>query len=203
MYVSANLVAGTTYYVRVSTALPLPSAWSPAVMFVVKLGVTNNQNLAGVAGTSLAPAAGAVNIPLSPAFQWAAVQGATSYHIQVADNPGFTSPIADATTKDTFFAVSSPLKPGTIYYWRVQAIAGSVASDYVSSIFTTMAAAGPATTSAAPPPAQVVQPTIIVTVPQQAPAPTQTPAYIWVIIAIGAVLVIAVVVLIARTRARG
>jgi hypothetical protein len=39
-----------------------------------------------------------------------------------------------------------------------------------------------------------------VTVPPAAPAPIETPAYIWVIIAIGAVLVIAVIVLVVRTR---
>ncbi|MDD5702920.1 MAG: hypothetical protein PHU23_12825, partial [Dehalococcoidales bacterium] len=57
----------------------------------------------------------------------------------------------------------------------------------------------PSTTTPGPigtePPVTVPPATVIVN-----PAPPTTPAYIWVIIAIGAVLVIAVIVLIARTR---
>ena len=197
---TVGLVQGTKYYLRVSATAPYPTPNSATVPFVIKLGVTGNTSLSGPTGQSISPGPGADNVPANATFQWAAVTGATKYHIQISDNPGFTSPIADAETTDTFFTVSSALKPGTVYYWRIQAISGSIASDYVSNVFTT-ATTGPAGTSTGPATTvQTVQPTIIVTVNPAEPAPTSTPAYVWVIIVIGAILVIAVIVLIARTR---
>jgi len=199
-YVAAGtLVQGTTYYLRVAANTPYPSPNSDTVKFMVKLGQTGNNSLTGPTGQSISPGPGAENVPVNATFQWAAVTGAESYHIQVADNPGFTSPIADATTQETFFSLSSPLDPGMVYYWRIQAISGSIASDYVSNVFTTATeAAAPTVTSSAP--ATTVVPTYTLTVPPSDTAPSSTPAYIWVIIVIGAILVIAVIVLIARTR---
>jgi photosystem II stability/assembly factor-like uncharacterized protein len=202
---SPVLNPGTSYFFRVSTVLPLPSKWSNTVAFTVKLGTTGS-DITGLNGNRISPAAGASGVPLTPSFQWASVSGADSYHIQVADNPGFTTPLADASTKDTFYTMTTALKPGTTYYWRIQSVSGTNASDYVSNVFTTANAGSPggtggtgSTTTVAPAPA--ITPTIIVTIPAPAPAaPPATPAYIWVIIAIGAVLVIAVIVLIARTR---
>ena len=63
---------------------------------------------------------------------------AISYHIQIADNPLFTSPIDNATTQDTFFTMTNNLKPATRYYWRVQAIFGDSAGFYVTNMFTTL-----------------------------------------------------------------
>jgi trimeric autotransporter adhesin len=198
-FVNGGLVQGTKYYIRVFTTAPYPSPFSATVPITVKLGQNGNNSLYGPTGQSISPGPGATGIPVNANFQWAAVTGATSYHIQVADNPGFNTPIADATTADTFFTVSSPLNPGTVYYWRVQALSGSIASDYVSNVFTTAAATAPSTATTTQP-VQTVQPTIIVTVPPATVPPQTTPAYVWVIIVIGAILVIAVIVLIARTR---
>ena len=197
---SDNLVQGTKYYLRVSSTLPYPSNFSATQAFSIRLGVTGNENLAGMTRSEYFSGTGAINVPVNANFQWASITGASTYHIQVADNPSFTNPIADATTAATFFTLPSPLNPGTVYYWRVQAISGQIASDYVSNVFTTAVPAAPTSATTAPAPAQTVQPTIIVTVPPSTPAPVSTPAYVWVIIVIGAILVIAVVVLIARTR---
>jgi hypothetical protein len=190
-----QIIQGLTYWVRVAATAPYPTPNSAAVKFAVQLGQTGNTDLA----KDMSPLPGATDVPVNATFQWSAVTGASSYHIQVADNPGFTDPLADATTADTFFTLSSALKAGTVYYWRVQAISGQVASAYVSRVFTTAAPVAPTTATTTQPP-QTVQPTIIVTIPPTTPAPVQTPGYVWAIIAIGAVLVIAVIVLIARTR---
>jgi len=192
---AVGLVQGFTYYIRVHADTPYPTPNSTTTKVLVKLGQTGNTDLS----VNMSPAPGAVDVPVNATFQWSAVVGASEYHIQVADNASFTSPIADATTKDTFFTLSSPLAAGTVYYWRVQAISGQVASDYVSRVFTTAAPVVPPTATTTQPP-QTIQPTFTITIPPTTPAPVSTPAYIWAIIAIGAVLVIAVIVLIARTR---
>jgi len=203
-----NLISGKQYYFRVRTCEPYFSAWSATVPFIVKLADTGN-NLAGEFGTRIAPAAGATGVPVMASFQWADVQSADNYKIEVADNPAFATPIESATVADPFYTVKAALKAGTTYYWRIQAISGTTVSDWVSNVFTTAAPAAPAPSAApapapAPSAAPVVVPTPQVTVnmpSSAAPAPAnETPAYIWVIIAIGAVLVIAVIVLIARTR---
>jgi len=163
-------------------------------------------------------------VPLKPVFNWAAITGAVSYDLQVSDNPVFVNPL-DAQTglNTTVWTFTKTLENSKTYYWRVRAISASnTASAWTSSAFTTVSAAAavPTGTVTAPPPATTtvtsilpaVTPTVTVNVPSQAvptytitvpPAPTTsaaTPASIWVLIAIGAVLIIAVIVLIARTR---
>jgi len=206
-----DLINGQQYYFRVRVSSPLFSAWSTTVPFTVKLASFNSQDL--LAQGKVAPVPGASNASTTPAFQWAAISGAASYKFQLADNAAFTTPIVDTTTTAAFFADTTPLTPGKVYFWRVAAVAGTNVSDWATSTF---AVAGTAPTATAPPgggggtttvtvpPIIVPTPSVTVTVQPSgtsAPAPAPgTPAYIWVIIAIGAVLVIAVIVLIARTR---
>jgi hypothetical protein len=123
----------------------------------------------------------------------------------------------------------APLANNTTYYWEVRATIGSVSSPWSSIYgFTTVTAQLPAVT--VPPAQTVILtqtsnpvPTIIisyppvVTVTQAAsnPAPvltvtqpvytiaaaeTSTPTYIWIIVGIGALLTLAVIILIIRTR---
>jgi hypothetical protein len=123
----------------------------------------------------------------------------------------------------------TPLANNTTYYWEVRATAGTVVSAFSSVYgFTTVTAQLPAVTVTQVPPATLVVtsnpvPTIIisyppvVTVTQAAanPAPvltvtqpvytiaaaeTSTPTYIWIIVGIGALLTLAVIILIIRTR---
>ena len=231
-----TLNPGTTYYFRVQTVNPLASKFSAAVSFSVLLAESSNTlSQQGLYG----PTAGATNVPVKPVFQWAAISGAQSYDLQVADNPVFVNPL-DAQTglNTTVWTETKTLDPGKTYYWRVRAVAaGGTASDWVAGSFTTALSATatqappaviistvqapPVTVTAAPLPAQ----TVTVTPPakffdqnsglyfnsqselsayqaahQGGPQGTSTPAYIWVIIVIGAILVIAVIVLITRTR---
>jgi len=221
---SGNLQAGQSYYwrVRVGAGYYLASRWSAGVPFSVKLAQAGN-DLSGTGGIRLQPAAGATDVSTKPVFSWAAVNGALSYDLQVADNPVFVNPL-DAQTglNTTVWTYTKTLDNSKTYYWRVRAVAASgTASDWVASAFTTEAKGGAGTgaTSVATPVTSIVTsilpavtPTVTVNIPSQAapivtvtipPASSTastTPASIWVLIAIGAVLIIAVIVLIARTR---
>jgi hypothetical protein len=236
---TGTLNPGTTYYFRVQTVNPLASKFSAPVSFAVLLAQSGN-SLSGDVPGLYGPTAGSTNVPVKPVFQWADVQGAQSYDLQVADNPVFVNPL-DAQTglNTTVWTETKTLDPGKTYYWRVRAVAASgTASNWLNSSFTTALSAS--ATQAPPavvistvqaPPVTITQPalpaqTVTVTPPakffdqnsglyfnsqselsayqaahpQGAAPSTSTPAYIWVIIVIGAILVIAVIVLITRTR---
>ncbi len=58
-------------------------------------------------------------------LQWSAVPAATSYRLQVDDDPAFSSPEADVTgIGDNSFTLDGPLSPATTYHWRVSAANG-------------------------------------------------------------------------------
>jgi len=195
----SGLPAGKTLYwrVRVAPDNPIASKWSPAVQFQTKVVSANLED--GITAR-LAPASGATGVSTMPALTWGAVAGASGYNFEIATDAGFTQIVESKTgLTGTAMSPAQPLKPGTVYFWRVQAVDGANVGDWVVSAFTTAAEAAPSTTTSGPIATQspVTVPPATVVVNQ---APPTTPAYIWVIIAIGAVLVIAVIVLIARTR---
>jgi hypothetical protein len=201
---------GTTYYWMVSASVPMNSKAGSSSFSVVLAQGGNTLLTNGL----FSPAIGATNVVQKPVFQWAAIAGAVSYDFQVADNPVFVNPI-DAQTglNTTVWTETKTMDYGKTYYWRVRAVSASgVASDWANSSFTVMAAPSTALPVTTAPVAPVVVPTITVNIPTQAvptytitipPAsttPPSTPASIWVLIVIGAILIIAVIVLIVRTR---
>lgn len=216
-----GLTAGSTRYIRVRATAPMFSNYSASFTGTSAVGVAEWSPLQD--STGVAPAVGANNAPLKPTFTWNAAQGTNvSYDFVLADNPAFTNPLETKNVTTNVYVTTATLKNSTTYYWKVTANSGAAKSQTGTGVFTTMAAA-----TVAPPTTQPVQPTITVVVPtQSAPVitvvvPTQstqapvtpiytvtvpesqpatTPAYVWAIIAIGAVLVIAVLVLIVRTR---
>jgi len=126
----------------------------------------------------------------------------------------------------TTYAQVTDLGYSTVIYWRVKAVSGSEAggdlieSIWVDDVFTTMEEPPAevwmsddgltfdtreeledylAERAAAEEPADIIieQPDIVVPLPAETPI---TPAWIYVIIGVGAVLVIALIVLIVRTR---
>jgi hypothetical protein len=149
---------------------------------------------------NVAPIPGAQGTVLKPGFQWEAADWAVSYAFVLADNPDFVSPLVNKTganaLKTTAYACEVELTYSTTYYWKVAAIGTNTQSLWGVGIFTTMAEPVAPT-----PPVVVAPPTPPVTLPAPTPAPAPiTPAFIWVIIAIGAILVIALIILIVRTR---
>jgi hypothetical protein len=195
------LNANQTYYWRVRVLTPLAGAF-PATPNTIKIGpATGPTPTAPVVGspTLTAPAPGATNVPRRPTFQWEAVAGANSYEIQVDKDPNFGAPVArNNSVFSNVFVPTVDLDANTVYYWRVRATSGTTTGPYANGVFTTAAPPPPPTTVAPtqPPPPPVTITTV-------APPPVTTPAYVWAIIGIGALLVIAVLVLIMRTGRKG
>ncbi len=63
------------------------------------------------------PNAGYLQVPLD----WADVLGATSYRVQVAEDPAFSSPVVNQVVAESEFGATG-LTQGADYYWRVAAI---------------------------------------------------------------------------------
>ncbi|MFC1897765.1 NosD domain-containing protein [Chloroflexota bacterium] len=146
-----------------------------------------------------APEVGDSDVSLLPTFAWDTVAGADSYDFELADNALFVVPIialSDGYPATAYTQVGA-LDYSTAYYWRVRAIDGDEMSAWAASVFTTMVEPvemAEEEETVAPP---VIEPIVEVTVP---PATPITPSWIYVIIGVGAVLVIALLVLIVRTR---
>jgi hypothetical protein len=163
------------------------SPWSGAFKIKVQSGGAVQQPYEGPILTS--PASGAQNVnPALVGFSWASLSGATEYQIIVATDAALTNTVGGtpATVTGTSFQVTD-LEYGTTYFYSVMASKPTVSPQNTGSFTTMMKPEPPVTVEPQP------TPTIIM------PA-NPTPAYIWAVIAIGAVLVIAVIVLIVRTR---
>ncbi|APV45404.1 hypothetical protein Dform_02095 [Dehalogenimonas formicexedens] len=184
----SGLTSDTTYTVSVFAKTPFTSLVGSKTFSTQPNVVTNP--------VDLAPAMGATGIALTPGFGWGAVTGATSYTVEVSTSSTFATLVGtkQTTTVPAFAWTTPALAYSTTYYWRVVAITPTGSSDPVVSVFTTMAA--PVTQPTTPPGTTTITNT---TVTLTSPAET-TPAYIWAIIGIGALLVIVVIVLIVRTR---
>jgi hypothetical protein len=78
----------------------------------------------------------------STKLEWSAVEGASSYHVQVATDPNFKWLVAnDAFVKTNSFEATQ-LEAGKHYYWRVASVKSQndsmfTKSLFVSSVFTT------------------------------------------------------------------
>jgi hypothetical protein len=180
--------------------------------------VTPTTAAIGVSPAIVTPAFGADSASVTPTFTWSAVAGATEYQMVLALEPEFLVPEESATSAVNGYVLPEPLEYSTTYYWRVRAVIVyevegeevTEQSGWTMGMFTTMA-------EPAPPPEEgdiIVEqpdaPDITIEAPA-APdvtveiAPDEVvqviPDYLlWVIIGVGAVLVIAVIVLIVRTR---
>jgi hypothetical protein len=194
------LAPGHTYYWRVRADTPLSSSWSEVRSITV-------QALAAAVPGIASPTNGATILSQSPAFSWSPVTGTTKYEFQLSTTPTFGTTVLTDTpaSAGTLVPVTIKLEQGKQYFWRVRALEPvqgdwSTAANFIVAV--------PATTAAPVVVTQVPAPTF--TIPAAQPAPTYTlvppaeeviaPTYIWAIIIIGAILVIAVIVLIVRTR---
>jgi hypothetical protein len=194
---AAGLTAGTTYYWTVNATAPFASRASTAESFTCVSGVA-------VAVVALqAPVPGATGVPIRPVFQWAPVAGARNYELDVSLNDKFRGtfagdpPLISRTRiEGNVFACEIDLEYDTEYFWRVRATTHTSAVMGVESGWTM----GVFRTRLEPEPPVVVEPTPPPETPEIILPVAETPLYIWVVIGIGAVLVIAVIVLIVRTR---
>jgi hypothetical protein len=198
---------GDTYYWRArstnTTFGVLISAWSAGQSFTIDQADTF---------TVSGPAVGAADVALMPTFTWAKYEGAIGYEVVLSEDPSFGIIEWSRNVDNTFYKVPAEdvLKYSTTYYWRVRGVTGdsylvgkswvTPAGPWVTGVFTTMAEP---TEEEAEGPVVITEPgeTEIKIVEVPMPQPQTIPTYLlWVIVAVGAILVIALIVLIVRTR---
>jgi len=185
-----NLPMGETYYWRARVDSPLLSPWSAGRSFTV--GAIEPE-VVGVPFGIVSPELGASDVSIQPTFVWVEVEGATSYELVVAEDPTFAIIDWSRTSANTFYKAEEALAYSTTYAWKVRAAPDG---PWATGVFTTEAV-----------PVEPVEPGVIaptepaeikiVEVPTAAPIPTYL---LWIIIGVGAVLFIALIVLIVRTR---
>jgi photosystem II stability/assembly factor-like uncharacterized protein len=186
-----GLEPGMTYYwrVRVEKGEPAWSPWSEVWSFTTALGAPQWNPFVG--GIPESPYNGATNVSLSPSFAWNPADWATGYEFVLATDANYSQAVVSKTganaLTNSVYLCEQALAYETTYYWKVRAVSKSSSSEWANAVFTTMAQA-PAPPSAPPPPVT----------PEQ--EPLIDPMFLWIIIGIGAVLVIALIVLIVRTR---
>lgn len=103
--------------------------------FVVMPDGTND----GTAPVLQSPENNATGVPTNAAFVWNAVEGATSYDLQVSTASNFSPLAANVTGITSTSRTVQGLSEGTSYYWRVRAVTASGASAYsLARKFTTV-----------------------------------------------------------------
>jgi len=191
-----GLVPGTTYYWQVRVQTPVVGPYGgdlrgAAFEFSTALGA------APPSPALASPLPGATSVPLRPLIQWGAMGGATAYELKLADNPEFDGAITPggyAGLPGTAWSPDTDLEYGKTYYWKVRALSTTGDSPWsATGVFTIMTEPVPDE----PDQIIVTPPDVII---EAADAVTVTPIWVWVVIAIGALLVIALIVLIVRTR---
>jgi hypothetical protein len=212
-----SLQPAKTYYwrVRVAVASPMASAWSAGTSFTTAGTASISTGLDTVG--SIFPDQGQVITSTTMTFTWGSVATADSYEFQL-NKDGVK--VDSKTGITSTFITETGLTPGGQYTWQVRAISGGVPGTWVYRAFSTSAAVSnptggttgtggnttitvsqpPANITVTAPAATIPQPTYNITVTGGSTGTTGTPAWAWIVIAIGAVLVIAVIVLIVRTR---
>jgi hypothetical protein len=180
----------------------------------------------GVSPTLIGPAdgvSGDMNLisgaPHSVMFTWQKPgDEVTGYNLWIALDEKFDENISATGVGPAGGAIGGPtpvvswnvagglFNPGTTYYWRVR-VASPIRSGWseVRSFTVEEATVTPPVVIEEQPPDEITiqPPEVIVNVPPVVEVPatqTITPAWIYVIIVIGAILVIAVIILIVRTR---
>ena len=160
----------------------------------------------------VAPTTGDDDVSLTPIFAWGAVTDADGYYFEFADNANFVTPMVKLDGDlgrliVTAYAYVTELPYSEPYYWRVKAVSGTVEagnlaeSAWSTGVFITMAEPEedlpPVVIEETEPPIIIIEPIVEVVTPA---ATEITPAWIYIIIGVGGVLVIALLVLIVRTR---
>jgi hypothetical protein len=177
--------------VRVLPGEPFQSRWSDSRTFHTALGEPP------WAPDLYAPSNGDDEVLLRPSFAWETAYTGDSYEFMLAQDSLFAQIVAEGTTSVEAFELGKDLEYDTTYFWKVRAMKGKEAVSRWSEVgtFTTISPAGPPP----PPPATVTEPAP--PPPQPVILPTPIPPYIlWIIVGIGAALIIAVIILIIRTR---
>jgi hypothetical protein len=132
----------------------------------------------------LSPNNGGIGIATNPTqFSWSPWKDATKYEFDLARDSEFKQMVTTANTNTTAYSYSGALDYSTSYFWCVKALEvnnQNIPSDWSATFsFQTV----PALSAEKP-----------------APAEPATPLWVWVVIAIGAILVIVTLILVFKTR---
>jgi len=125
-YVASGLTPGKLYYWRVRAKNVVGiSDWSVFRSFSTLLS----------APTLSSPANASTNISRTPTLIWNASTGATSYKIQYSTTSTFSTATTQTITgvTGTSYTFVTTLAGNTTYYWRVQAVSGTISSTYSGS----------------------------------------------------------------------
>lgn len=204
-FAGANFNSGTTYYWRVRATAPFDSPWSATRSFSVG-SLDTPFALAG-------PAVGATDVSIKPILSWSAYKGAKWYEVTVSEDPTFAIPEWSHNVVGTVYGVVDALKYSTTYYWRVRGVTAdpfvkgtaviTPSGPYMTGAFTTMAepTKSEPTVITIEKPAPPAPPAQIIQVPVEKIVQQSIPNWmLMTIIVIGAILVVALIVLIVRTR---
>jgi len=194
--VITDLDPGTTYYwdVRACEGQPTWSKWSDLRTFTTALP---SIGLAGLCS----PECGADGVILTPNFSWDAVTDADSYEVQLATDEDFTDAVTGTAAVNAWLGAPE-LEYDTTYYWRVRAVKDGVYSDWTTCIFTTMEEVVEVWVSPYTGEKFYSEEDLKAHIDEYEAAhkPALSSPIIWAIIVIGALLIIAVLILIVRTR---
>jgi hypothetical protein len=176
---ATTLTPGHEYYVfmRVreqATADLIRGPWAAPVKITLEAGVPIQGT--GSGPTLLGPEPGATDVSLTPGFSWSSMPSATEYEFTLATDAGLNNTVEGTpvyVTEPAWQVPAGTLEYDTIYFWGVR-VSQPVEGPISIGTFTTLAEA--------------------------AAKAAATPLYIWIVIAIGAILVIAVIWLIFSTR---
>ncbi|WP_456430098.1 fibronectin type III domain-containing protein [Rhodocaloribacter sp.] len=91
------------------------------------------------APTAVDPPDGATDVDTTVDLTWSAVDGATSYSVEVATDDAFTNVVASADGAGGTTTTVGPLEEGTTYFWRVRGENDAGAGPWSSAFsFTTL-----------------------------------------------------------------
>jgi hypothetical protein len=211
-----NFQPGVTYYWRVKAITPLESPYSAVRNFTFT-------SVASVVAPFkiLTPEIGATGVSTKPILSWTKDTGNTTaplwYEVTMSEDPSFAIPEWSHNVNGLVYGVVDALKNGTTYYWRVRAVykepfvQGTAvitpAGPWMVGAFTTEAETAVVSTTPVTP-ATTTTVTVagtpeikVVEVPKDVIVQQPIPSWmLMTIIIIGAILVIALIVLIVRTR---
>ncbi len=179
-----SMECGHTYYWKIrvrdeTTNDAVRSPWSETRAFTIKAGFRVTTPYYGP--QLLAPDNGCgcpCDAPVC--FSWSPFKETTKYQFELSENADMSSPLVSTTVSTTSYQYDGTVKCNTNYFWRVMSV--EPAPSEWSAVFSFMTQAEPEEVIPEPPPEEV------------------TPIWVWVIIAIGAILVIVTLILIFKTR---
>ena len=179
-----SLECGHTFYWKIrvrdeTTGDAIRSPWSETRAFTIKAGFKVTTPYYGP--QLLAPDNGCgcpCDAPVC--FSWSPFKETTKYQFELSENADMSSPLVSTTVPTTSYQYDGTVQCNTNYFWRVMAV--EPAPSEWSAVFSFMTQAEPEEVIPEPPPEET------------------TPIWVWVIIAIGAILVIVTLILIFKTR---